>query len=190
MDPKYFELYEKAQKDFEDAGLSLRALLSGMEVPKTGLRSGYNLEYRVRKLGERGPEGAVAPKPLPKNLKKQLAQLEKYEPEQKRKDQLREFRSVALHELQHAIQQREGFEKGGDPSYFRGRKLPINPKTGKRYTPHELYEALVGETEARLVQERRDMSPEERRATPPYSQVDESAMITLKEALAEALRPR
>ena len=181
MDPKYFELYEKAQKDFEDAGLSLRALLSGMEVPKTGLRSGYNLEYRVRKLGERGPEGVVDPKTLPKNLKKQLAQLEKYEPEQKRKDQLREFRSVALHELQHAIQQREGFEKGGDPSYFQGRKLPINPKTGKRYTPYELYEALVGETEARLVQERRDMTPEERRATPPYSQVDESMMYTRKD---------
>ena len=181
MDPKYFELYEKAQKDFEDAGLSLRALLFGMEMPDSGLRSGYNLEYRVRKLGERGPEGVVDPKTLPKNLKKQLAQLEKYEPEQKRKDQLREFRSVALHELQHAIQQREGFEKGGNPSYFKGKKLPINPKTGKRYTPYELYEALVGETEARLVQERRDMTPEERRATPPYSQVDESMMYTRKD---------
>ena len=181
MDPKHFELYEKDQKDFEDAGLSLRALLSGMEVPKTGLRSGYNLEYSVRKLGERGPEGVVDLKTLPKNLKKQLAQLEKYEPEQKRKDQLREFRSVALHELQHAIQQREGFEKGGDPSDFQGARLPINPKTGKRYTPYELYRDLVGETEARLVQERRDMTPEERQATPPYSQVDESKMFTRKE---------
>ena len=183
MDSKYFELYEKAQKDFEDAGLSLRVLSFGEEFSGESLRSGGRLEYRVRKLGERGPEGAVDSKTLPKNLKKQLAQLEKYEPEQKRKANLREFRSVALHELQHAIQQREGFEKGGDPSYFLGRKLPINPKTGKRYTPHELYEALVGETEARLVQARRDMSPEERRATPPYSEVDESAMITLKEAL-------
>ena len=183
MDSKYFELYKKAQKDFEDAGLSLRVLSFGEEFSGESLRSGGRLEYRVRKLGERGPEGAVDSKTLPKNLKKQLAQLEKYEPEQKRKANLREFRSVALHELQHAIQQREGFEKGGDPSYFLGRKLPINPKTGKRYTPHELYEALVGETEARLVQARRDMSPEERRATPPYSEVDESAMITLKEAL-------
>ena len=170
MDSKYFELLEKAQKDFEDAGLVL------------GDHSRRHRKFFVvRKLGETGPEGAVDPKTLPKNLKKQLAQLNKYEPEQKRKDQLREFRSVALHELQHAIQQREGFEKGGDPSDFQGARLPINPKTGKRYTPYELYRDLVGETEARLVQERRDMTPEERQATPPYSQVDESKMFTRKE---------
>lgn len=188
MDSKYFELYEKAQKDFEDAGFSLRALLFGMEVPSDiptkempYVPSGRGLEYRVRKAGEKGVEGPVDPRTLPKNLKKQLAQLEKYEPEQKRKARLQAFRSTALHELQHAIQEREGFEKGGDPAQFKGKRLPINPTTGERFTPLELYQALVGETEARLVQKRMDMTPEERRATPPYSQVDESSMFTLKE---------
>jgi hypothetical protein len=93
------------------------------------------------------------------------------------------FRSTALHELQHAIQQREGFETGGMRQEFgRGFKnRPVDPKTGKQLTPWETYRALVGETEARLVQDRRWMTPAERRFIPPYSQVDESMMFTRKD---------
>ena len=93
------------------------------------------------------------------------------------------FRSTALHELQHAIQQREGFETGGMRQEFgRGFKnRPIDPKTGKQLTPYETYRALVGETEARLVQDRRWMDLGQRRFIPPYSQVDESMMYTRKD---------
>ena len=93
------------------------------------------------------------------------------------------FRSTALHELQHAIQQREGFETGGMRQEFgRGFKnRPIDPKTGKQLTPWETYRALVGETEARLVQDRRNMDLGQRRFIPPYSQVDESMMFTRKD---------
>jgi hypothetical protein len=93
------------------------------------------------------------------------------------------FRSTALHELQHAIQSREGFETGGMRQEFgRGFKnRPIDPKTGKQLTPWETYRALVGETEARLVQDRRWMDLGQRRFIPPYSQVDESMMYTRKD---------
>ena len=93
------------------------------------------------------------------------------------------FRSTALHELQHAVQQREGFETGGMPKEFgRGFKnRPVNPTTGKQLTPFQTYQNLVGETEARLVQDRRNMNLGQRRFVPPYSQVDESMMFTRKD---------
>ena len=93
------------------------------------------------------------------------------------------FRSTALHELQHAVQQREGFETGGMPKEFgRGFKnRPVDPKTGKQLTPFQTYQNLVGETEARLVQDRRNMNLGQRRFVPPYSQVDESMMYTRKD---------
>ena len=93
------------------------------------------------------------------------------------------FRSIALHELQHAIQQREGFERGGMSKEFgRGFKnRPVDPKTGKQLTPFQTYQNLVGETEARLVEDRRDLDLGQRRFIPPYSQIDESMMYTRKD---------
>ena len=101
------------------------------------------------------------------------------------------FRDVALHELQHTIQHREGFEQGGNPSEFKPSfgggltgppfKVVNNPKTGKPLTPVEIYHALVGESEARLVQARRNMEPEGRRALPPYEMIDEAGMFTREE---------
>jgi len=101
------------------------------------------------------------------------------------------FRDVALHELQHTIQHREGFEQGGNPSEFKPSfgggltgppfKVVNNPKTGKPLTPVEIYHALVGESEARLVQARRNMKPEGRRALPPYEMIDEAGMFTREE---------
>jgi hypothetical protein len=93
------------------------------------------------------------------------------------------FGSTALHELQHAIQNREGFETGGMRQEFgRGFKnRPIDPKTGKQLTPWQTYRSLVGETEARLVQDRRNLDLGQRRSIPPYSQLDESRMYTRKD---------
>lgn len=62
-------------------------------------------------------------------------------------------RSTVLHELQHAIQDREGFAKGG---------------SGKE----ENYRRLAGEAEARATQARMNMTPAERRATFPYDSYD------------------
>lgn len=58
--------------------------------------------------------------------------------------------STALHELQHAIQRREGFATGG--SYQDAN-----------------YKNLLGELEARLVQARMNMTPAERAAQYPYA---------------------
>jgi hypothetical protein len=94
------------------------------------------------------------------------------------------FGSTALHESQHAIQNREfGFETGGMRQEFgRGFKnRPIDPKTGKQLTPWQTYRSLVGETEARLVQDRRNLDLGQRRSIPPYSQLDESRMYTRKD---------
>lgn len=65
-------------------------------------------------------------------------------------------RSTALHELQHAIQQREGFDPGAS-SRIGWDKYWRNP----------------GEVEARNVQERLKMTPEERRNVPPRSKPEE-----------------
>ena len=64
-----------------------------------------------------------------------------------------EMRSVVEHELQHFIQHKEGFPEGGD-------------NTGGEYRN------LEGEVEARNVQARLGMTPEERAATPPWETED------------------
>ncbi len=111
-----------------------------------------------------------------------------------------ERQSVALHELQHATQEAEGFARGGDPDapyrsgeldqliqrkyeqiktlpgnagetkaalYNHAKKL-VNSYEGK----YEAYRQLAGETEARAVQKRMDMTPEERAAKPFYADFD------------------
>lgn len=59
--------------------------------------------------------------------------------------------SSLLHESQHAIQQREGFSKGRNGAFDAD------------------YHAAPGEMEARAVQQRQTMTPEERRANPPWT---------------------
>ena len=169
LSSEYLDAYFKATDAFKDAGFTLLADVSEGKV-----------KYRVR-ISSLGPEGEVVIDSLPDNLKKQLDQLQDNTPKQLRDMSLESFHSTALHELQHAIQQREGFETGGDTSFFKGINRPINPKTGKQLTPYETYQALVGETEARLVQDRRNMDLGQRRFIPPYSQVDESMMYTRKD---------
>lgn len=130
--------------------------------------------------------------------------------------------SVALHELQHAVQQREGFARGGSPSQFTQlppdfrltaqqlisvdetakrlgesvddvARLSLEPTLAQRVNelvrsgqwdanvnewrqnilpPQQQYERLAGEAEARAVQSRMDMTPEQRRASFPFDSYD------------------
>lgn len=159
-------------------------------------------------------------------------------------------RSVALHEMQHAIQEREGFARGGNPGMFKqgedaqlartalsyrreleGLDPKLTPKqkddiVRKRYedagaadwfppqaardiahdvegnpadtlqrvmalygtdvsvggfTPRQLYRELPGEIEARNVQSRRDMTPAELRARPPWETEDIDARPIMRQ---------
>lgn len=107
-------------------------------------------------------------------------------------DELKYMNSVLNHEIQHAIQDIEGFAKGGSPRLVRGEvKKKLNEVTkqirqlraeGKEdeaktlieknrglYNAYQKnddfnsYKSLAGEVEARNVQERMNMTPEERR---------------------------
>lgn len=72
-----------------------------------------------------------------------------------------ELRSVILHEMQHAVQKRAGFQQGGSPSMFEG-------WTADPQAQFKFYEALPGEAEARLTQARRNIGDSGRRAMFPY----------------------
>ncbi|MDX9742146.1 MAG: PLxRFG domain-containing protein [Gammaproteobacteria bacterium] len=63
-----------------------------------------------------------------------------------------------LHELQHGIQFREGFAVGGSPEAFASDSQEQGADT---------YRRLAGEVEARNVETRRQMTPEQRRAIAP-----------------------
>lgn len=80
-------------------------------------------------------------------------------------------RSTLLHELQHWIQEKEGFALGGDLNDFVNE---INPNTGQYYTIEEAYDKykkLGGEVESRLTQQRLDYAlPGQRRLIYPWSQ--------------------
>jgi hypothetical protein len=89
-------------------------------------------------------------------------------------------KSTTLHELQHAIQQREGFARGGSQSDFPTdqstldlvKKLGIDPKGDASKVKYDLYRRLAGEAEARLTQSRMNMAPEQRAASYPPSMFD------------------
>lgn len=86
-----------------------------------------------------------------------------------------EARSTLMHELQHAIQEKEGFATGGEVDDF---LKMINPETGTNYTLQEAiekYRRLGGEVEARLTQHRLDYGlPGQRGLLYPWmqSQID------------------
>ena len=69
--------------------------------------------------------------------------------------------STILHELQHAIQTKEGFARGGSAGEF------TVPGANNRAEAFDQYERLAGEVEARNAQFRRDMTPEQRRQSFP-----------------------
>jgi hypothetical protein len=119
-------------------------------------------------------------------------------------------RSVALHELQHAVQGREGFAEGGSPASFLSDTLTgelsdlkstamQSFRDGKisadqfyaidELTPQEYafkkYQRLAGEAEARNVETRRDFTPQQRRDSTPWSTLDvpESELIVRRGAV-------
>jgi hypothetical protein len=108
---------------------------------------------------------------------------------------------VYAHELQHAVQAREGFARGGSPDMIRrnfmdyadpqwieyAKTLPNykNQPTDKARqefiesfvkmrlgNPEDVYLRLAGEAEARAVQNRMDMTDAQRQATFPYKSYD------------------
>jgi len=93
-------------------------------------------------------------------------------------------RSVVLHEHQHPIQGIEGFARGGNRDEFTPEEIAserFRAQTPPSWTSvdvlpgddddlirHALYRRLAGEVEARNVQSRMNMTPDQRRATPPW----------------------
>jgi hypothetical protein len=110
-------------------------------------------------------------------------------------------KSTMLHEIQHAIQNKEGFARGGsvervaknfmdyaNPEWIEyAKSLPnyknqLTPTAKQEFIdayvkmrlghPEDVYLKLAGEAEARAVQNRMDMTDQERRATYPYKSYD------------------
>lgn len=89
--------------------------------------------------------------------------------------------NVILHELQHAIQQREGFSQGGTPGQtdieafaqqiFNANKADFlgDPAQLMEMARHQSYERLAGEAEARLVQARMNMTAQQRAQQFPWA---------------------
>jgi hypothetical protein len=70
-------------------------------------------------------------------------------------------KSINLHELQHAIQERENFARGGNTEMFLDEK-----------SPYQQYLRLAGEAEARATQSRMGLTPQQRRALFPEESYD------------------
>ena len=75
----------------------------------------------------------------------------------------RELRATILHEVQHAVQEREGFVGGLTKQQQR--------ELGRGQPAGEKYFRSADEIESRLVETRRDMSQSERDATPFYDSI-------------------
>jgi hypothetical protein len=104
-------------------------------------------------------------------------------------------RGIALHEMQHGVQGQEGFSRGANPNTLldfhkgdpetlifddyirRSREAGFEPTPDDRQAfmksaQYEVYKRQAGEVEARNVQTRRDFTPDERRARPPWETQD------------------
>lgn len=82
--------------------------------------------------------------------------------------------STIMHEIQHAIQYREGFAKGGNTEGMRG-ILSQDPAMQQAYSNDELvnaYRRLAGEAEARATQTRIPLTADERRFVYPADSYD------------------
>lgn len=71
-----------------------------------------------------------------------------------------------LHEIQHAIQQREGFSRGGIPSGVSLLGAQTDPAV------HEAYRRVMGEAEARAAASRKNLTAEQRRQLSPDRSYD------------------
>ena len=91
-----------------------------------------------------------------------------------------------LHELQHAIQNREGFQGGASPARFKkgGRYSQVfvkDPVTKKKLSADEMYMRIRGEAEARNTETRRDFTDKERAEKPPWTTLDRREQDLLTE---------
>ena len=124
-----------------------------------------------------------------------------------------DLRASLLHEGQHLIQNEEGFALGGSPQsvridstlsdlvearaseIFETQKNTFSDYTmgqAKQAAAEEIYERLAGEVEARAVERRMDLTPEERRARPPWLDYDvpeEDQILRFAEAEVETAKP-
>ena len=88
---------------------------------------------------------------------------------------LTRFRGSALHELQHGVQAREGWQGGGNPKNFgkggppRYQKKLKDPFTGERLTNVEKYYRTLGEMLARLTASRKDLTDAQRLERRPWT---------------------
>ncbi len=84
---------------------------------------------------------------------------------------LNAIRSSLLHEAQHAVQRREGFEVGG--SLGAANQMLQKDLIGDApKNPFDIYKRFAGEVEARAVQNRMNMTSDERRKKFPLSSYD------------------
>ncbi len=87
------------------------------------------------------------------------------------------FQSALLHEIQHWVQHKEGFPKGGNTENIQNqlayRMEGADPEMLKG-PARDLYESLYGEAEARAVQ-RRFLDPEEAKLTPVLTRQREAS---------------
>jgi hypothetical protein len=114
-----------------------------------------NLRYTVNKQPDWLPESAAGAQ-----YSKTFGGKEKISTSTKTEE---DALSKLMHELQHAVQTREGWQSGGLESQFRN-----TPEM----SAFDKYRALAGEVEARAVQARRTMTPEQRQETFPLSNYD------------------
>ena len=80
-----------------------------------------------------------------------------------------DIESTLLHEIQHAIQSKEGFARGATPEYWQSKIYNVYNDKQFNKDAKTLYKNTAGEIEARDVQTRRNMTAEERRNTFPES---------------------
>jgi len=111
-----------------------------------------NLRYTVNKQPDWLPESAAGAQ-----YSKTIGGKEKISTSTKTEE---DALSKLMHELQHAVQTREGWQSGGLESQFRD--TPTK-------TAFQQYQELAGEVEARAVQARRTMTPEQRKEVFPLS---------------------
>lgn len=86
---------------------------------------------------------------------------------------------VLIHEIQHAIQQKEGFAGGSSPEYWKSRRTG----GGEDRTAAELYQNTAGEIEARDAAARRTLSAEQRRETAPNTGDENTVFADLEDRI-------
>lgn len=171
-DVRYGEALNKAKKDFREAGISLDGPLTSQGNAPAGMgidNPAFGVGYKLRKW-KGGPEDTIDPESLPDYLKKQLDELQAggrtyYK---QKGDADRVFRGDVIHEGQHAIQYREGFEGGSNRQEFRYTNIK-DPQTGKKLSATETYMRTLGEAEARLADFRKDFTDKERKERLPWT---------------------